>query len=256
MPNIRMYDIPDDGAGETEVLAPALTVPAVEERLERDLRLRVQAIIAKETVVGGEREDDLRRARDEVAAGLLVLDRTEETEQVDEHNTMSELRLVIKTINLTTILRDSGEGEDVVQVETEGAVDIVDNGLDVLLGALVEGNHGESGAARAEALEDALVVFDGGATVARCSDDDVRATREQALQDLNADRAFADTSEERILVLECRAGGGDLMKDVEVYTRQVRRVLPVGAHLALEMKKRDLVGGDRSNIGDLRAQEL
>ena len=60
-----MYDIPDDGAGETEVLAPALAVPAVEQGLERDLRLGVQAVVAEQAMVRGERQDDLSRTGDE-----------------------------------------------------------------------------------------------------------------------------------------------------------------------------------------------
>ena len=102
--------------------------------------------------------------------------------------------------------------------------------------ALVEGNDGESGAARAKALEDALAVLDRRAAVARCGDDDVRATREQALQDLDTNRALAYTGKERVLVLERRARRRDLVQNVEVHAREVGRVLPVRANLALEME--------------------
>ena len=46
------------------------------------------------------------------------------------------------------------------------------------------------------------------------------------------------------------------MEDVEIDTREVTAVLPVGAYLALEVEERDLVGGDRGDDGDLRAQEV
>lgn len=70
---------------------------------------------------------------------------------------MSELRLVVETVDLSAVLRDSGEGEDVVEVESEGGVNVVDESLNVLLGSLVEGDDGEGRSSGTKLLEDGLV---------------------------------------------------------------------------------------------------
>jgi hypothetical protein len=54
----------------------------LEEGLERDLGLGVETVVSKETVVRRKREDDLRRSSDEVSSGLLLLDGTEQSEEV------------------------------------------------------------------------------------------------------------------------------------------------------------------------------
>ena len=74
----------------------------------------------------------------------------------------------------------------------------------------------------------------------------------------DADRAFADSSKECVLVLEGSTRGGDFMEDVEIYTGQIAAVLPVRADLALQMQERNLIGGDggdRSDASDLWAEE-
>ena len=45
-----------------------------------------------------------------MATSLLVLDGTEQTEKVDEHDAVRKLGLVVQAIDLTPVLRDSGEG--------------------------------------------------------------------------------------------------------------------------------------------------
>ena len=64
--NSSRNHIPDNRTSETEILAPTLRVPAVEERLERDLRFGVETVVAEQTVVGRERQDDLRGTGDKV----------------------------------------------------------------------------------------------------------------------------------------------------------------------------------------------
>ena len=103
----RKYS-PDNCSSQAQIFTPAFRVPAVEECLERDLGLRVQAIVTEEAVVRRQWENDLRGTRDEVTAGLLDLDGAEETEKVDQHDAVSELGLVVKTVNLMTVLWDGG----------------------------------------------------------------------------------------------------------------------------------------------------
>lgn len=153
----------DDGTGDAEVLAPALGAPAVEERLERDLALAVESVVAEQAVVRRQREDDLGRARDELERGLLRLDGAEQAEQVREHDAVRELRAVVKAVDLAAVLGQRGERQDVVEVHAESlllVVDVVDERLDVLLRALVEGHDGEARALASALLEDALVVLD------------------------------------------------------------------------------------------------
>ena len=46
------------------------------------------------------------------------------------------------------------------------------------------------------------------------------------------------------------------MENAEIYAGEVAAVLSGSTDLALEMEQRDLVGGDRSDAGHLRAKEL
>lgn len=78
-------------------------------------------------------------------------------EGTHEHDSVGELRLVVETVDLSAVLRDGGEGEDVVEVESKGGVDVVDESLNVLLGSLVEGDDGEGRSSGTELLEDGLV---------------------------------------------------------------------------------------------------
>ena len=69
--------------------------------------------------LGRERKDDLSGASDKVAAGLLVLDRARETENIDQHYSVSKLGLIIQTVDLTSVLGESSERQNVIQVHTE-----------------------------------------------------------------------------------------------------------------------------------------
>lgn len=84
----------------------------------------------------------------------------------------------------------------------------------------------------------------------------MRATRQQTLQDLHTNRTLSDTSKKRILVLERRTGSRDLVQNVEVHAREIRRAFPVGANLALEVQEGNLVGGDGGDVRHVRVQEL
>ena len=74
----------------------------------------------------------------EMTAGLLDLNRPDKTKELDQHNPVRKLRLVIKTVYLSAVLGNGGEGKDVVKVHTESGVYVVDESLDIMLGALVE----------------------------------------------------------------------------------------------------------------------
>ena len=79
-----VYDnAPNDGTGEIEVFTPALSAPTIEEGFEKDLGLGIKAVLAEQTVVGREGKDDLSGVSDKVSVGLLVLDRTHETENAN-----------------------------------------------------------------------------------------------------------------------------------------------------------------------------
>lgn len=113
-------------------------------------------------MVGRQWEDDFGRTSDELKGGLLGLDGSEETEEVGEHDAVSELGAVVESIDLTTVLGKSGEGENVVKVHAETlllVVDVVDESLDVLLRSLVEGDDGETRALGSALLVDGLVVL-------------------------------------------------------------------------------------------------
>lgn len=240
----RRVDIPNHSTSETQILAPALRVPPVEQSLQGDLGLRVETIVTEETVIWREGKDNLRWTGDDVAACLLLLDGTEKAKDVDQHHTMSEFRPIIEAVDLATILGKSGEGEDVVKVEVEGRVDVVDESLDVLLRALVEGHDCKGRTTTSGLMIDALIVLHSLAAVARGCNDNMSTSRQQALQDLHTDGALADTSEESVLAFEGRSGGCDLLKNVEVDASQVTAILPVRADFAFEVKEGDLVGCD------------
>lgn len=75
-------NVPNDCTGEAKIFTPALGTPPSKEGLESDLRLRVQAIVTEETVVGRKGKNDLGRTSNEVTAGLLLLNATQETKEV------------------------------------------------------------------------------------------------------------------------------------------------------------------------------
>jgi len=190
--------------------------------------------------------------------GFLVLDGTENAKEVDQHHTVGKLRPIVEAVDLMTVLGDARKWKDVVEIHAEIGVDVVDEGLDILFRGLVEGNDSESRATAAKGLEDRLVVFNRLPAVARGGNDDVGTSREETLDNFDTDRAFADSSKERVFVLEGSTRGGDFVEDVEIYTGQIAAGLPVRADLVLQMQERNLIGGDggdRSDASDLWAEE-
>jgi hypothetical protein len=53
-----------------------------------------------------------------LTARLLSLDGTEETQKVHKHDTVRDLRLVIETVDLTAILGNGSEGDNIVEIES------------------------------------------------------------------------------------------------------------------------------------------
>jgi hypothetical protein len=80
------------------------------------------------------------------------------------------------------------------------------------------------------------------------------AKHSKTAEDLYADGTLPNTC--RVLVLEGRAGCGNIMENIQIYTCQVAAVFPSSPHFALQVKKRDLVSGDVRDTGDLRVEEL
>ena len=81
-------------------------------------------------MVRREKQDDLCATSDKVASSLLGLHSAEEAKKVEQHKAMGQLRTIV---NFPTILRGSGEREDIVEIEMERTVHVVDQGLDVRL---------------------------------------------------------------------------------------------------------------------------
>lgn len=207
----------DDGTGDTEVLSPAFGGPPVEQGLKGDLGLGVETVVTKDTVVGRKREDDLGGSGDELTSGFFLFDGTEETEEVGKHESVGELRFVVNRVDLTTVLGKSGEGNNVVQVDLEGGVDVVDKSLDILTRSTVEGNDNKLGALGTNLVENVLVVVDGGARVSRGSHDTGTATGEKTLEDFDTDGTFTDTGEKGGLLGKSDTGGGDLSKNIKIF---------------------------------------
>jgi hypothetical protein len=84
-----------------------------------------------------------------------------------------KLRLVVKTVDLTAILRNGSERDNIVEIESQCHVIVVNKRLHILFRALVEGNDSKSGTMAAETLENSLVVFNCGTVVARGGDDNI-----------------------------------------------------------------------------------
>jgi len=105
-------------------------------------------------------------------------------------------------------------------------------------------------------LEDGLIIFDSLTVVAGSSDNDVSTTREKSFDDLNSDRALADTSAQGILAFEGGPRCGNFMKNVKVDTGEVAAILPRGSNLAFKVEKRNLSGRDGSGTSILRTKEL
>jgi hypothetical protein len=80
--------------------------------------------------------------------------------------------------------------------------------------------------------------------------------REQTFENLDTDGAFADTSQEGVLVFEDGAGCGNLVHNIEVNTSQVTAVFPARTHFALQVQEGNFISGDRGNARDLGTQKL
>lgn len=106
----------DDGAAHCEVIAPVLAVEAVEQRLEAELGLGVQAVAAEGAVVGRQRQHHRRRLRVEPARLLLLLDLAQHAQHVDQHDAVRQLRLAVDAVHLLARLADGREGHHEVQV--------------------------------------------------------------------------------------------------------------------------------------------
>ena len=139
-----------------------------------------------------------------MAAGLLALDGTENAKKIDQHHRVSKFGPIVKAVDLTTTLWDASKWKDVIEIHTKVGVYVVDEGLDILLGCLVERNNCESRSTTANGLEDRLVIFDRLPAVARGSND-LGTAGEETLNNFNTNRAFADASKECVLVLESSA---------------------------------------------------
>jgi len=122
-----------------------------------------------------------------MATSLLVLDGTENAKEVDQHHTMGKLRPIIETVDLTTVLGDASKWKDVVEIHAEVRVDVIDEGLDILLGGLVEGNDSESRSTTTKRLEDRLVVFNRLPAVARGGNNDAGTSRKETLDNFDTD---------------------------------------------------------------------
>lgn len=72
------------------------------------------------------------RARDKVPSSLFDLDGTEQTEEIGQHESMSKFGLVVNVVDLAAVLGECGKGDDVVEVDVEGGIDVVDQGFYVL----------------------------------------------------------------------------------------------------------------------------
>ena len=187
-------------------------------------------------MIGGQRENNLRWAGDEIKTGLLLFYGTEQAKQIDKHDTVCKFRLVVEAIDYAPIFGNRGEGKNVVQIEVEGGVDVINQGIDILFRALVERNDGERRASTTMHLENALVIFDRFTATVRGGDDDMGATREETFDNFNSDRALSNTGEKGILVFEGGAGCRNFVEGIEIDTCEVAGIFPCASGLALEMK--------------------
>lgn len=207
----------DDGTSDTEILSPTFGGPPVEQGFKRNLGLRVETVVTKDTVVGRKREDDLGGSGYELTSGLFLLDGTKETEKVGKHESVGELRFVVNRVDFTTVLGKSGEGNNVVQVDLEGGVNVIDKRLNILTRSTVEGNDNKLGALGTKLVENALVVVDSSSRVSRGGHDTGTTTREKTLEDLNTDGTLADTGEKSGLLGESDTRSGNFSKDIKVF---------------------------------------
>lgn len=216
----------NDGTCDTQVFSPAFGRPSVEQSLETDLAFGVKTVVTKETVVGRQGQNDLSRSGDEVSVRLLGLDSSHESEHVDQHQSMRQFRSVIDTIDFSAIFGQSGERNDVVEIDGQSRVDVLYQGFNILLGSTVEGYNHELGTLGTELVEDVLVVVDRFPRVSRGGNDDGCTTSQQTLQDFNTDTAFADTGHQGSLFGESGTSSSDFGQDVKVDVGKLLAVCP------------------------------
>ncbi len=261
----------DDGTADGQVVGPVLRYPSVEQGLQTELGLRVQTVVAESTVVGGEGQDHLGRARLKSAAGLLSLDTAQQADQVGQHDAVSQLGLGVDAIDLAAVLGDGSEGDDDIEIPAEtslGVVDVFDQSIDVLLTALVERNHNELRVTRAVTGIHGLVVLSHLTGETTGGDDNLGATADEALQDFSADGSGTGTRHQRVLSGEADAVLGGFLEAVEVETGQLLAVVPAvqlvslaqveegdGLDLALRLE-RCLLGGAVVGLAVLLGDDL
>ena len=230
----------NDRTADGEVLAPVLRVPTVEESLQSKFGLGVQAIITKGTVVWRQGQYNLSRASFVAMSLLLGLDRAQKTEQVGQHDTVSKLRLGIDGVDLTAILGDGSEGNDIVQVPAKtllGVVDVVNQSLNVLLAALVERHDHKLGTTGTVTGVHGLVVLGHLAREATGSDNDLGTTADQTLEDLGTNGTRAGTGHQNVLALEAETVLGSRLQNIQIDASQLLVVVPAVVGLLLQVQE-------------------
>jgi hypothetical protein len=92
----------------------------------------------------------------------LSLDDTEEMQKVHKHDTVCKLRLVIETIDLVATPGNGSKSDNIDEIKSQCHVNVVNKCLDILFGALVEGNDSKGRTTASETLGTSLVVFNCG----------------------------------------------------------------------------------------------
>ncbi|TKW54871.1 hypothetical protein CTA1_23 [Colletotrichum tanaceti] len=230
----------NDGTADGEVVTPVLGVPPVEQGLQGKLGLRVQTVVTKGAVVGGQGQDNLGGTGLEAAVGLLGLDAAENAEQVGQHDAVSELRARVDLVDLATVLGNGGKRNDEVQVPTEtvlGVVDVVNQSLTVLLATLVEGHNNELRAAGTETGVHGLVVLGDFTRESAGGDNHLGTTADETLQDLSSDGTSTGTRHESVLASKADTVLGGLFERLQVVAGELLAVVPAVKALALEVQE-------------------
>ncbi|KUI68937.1 hypothetical protein VM1G_11569 [Cytospora mali] len=229
----------NDSATDGEVVAPVLRVPPVKQRLKSKLGLRVETIAAESAVVRRKGKHDLCRTGLETACRLLCLDTAQHADEVGQHDAVSQFGLGVDAINLAAILRDGSEGDDKAVL---GVVNVVDEGLDILLASLVEGHNHQLRATGAVASVHSLVVLGDLPRETTRGDDDVGSTADKTLQNFRANRSSASASHECVLPSVADTVSGSVLQAVEVDVAQLLAVLPSIHRLLLQVEERNRLG--------------
>jgi hypothetical protein len=96
-----MMSLPNDSAYKAKIFTPAFRRPAVKECFKGDLKVGIKAIVAKQSMISGSGRT--------TCVGLS-LNCSEEAQKVHKHYTVHKFRLVVKAINLMTVLRTAAKG--------------------------------------------------------------------------------------------------------------------------------------------------